>query len=241
MKRLIYSLVASLLFLQGCSNPHSFIVNTLTESQSKSMASGLTEDEKTKLAGWMIRTKLQQAFGAADMTVGVTVGQAIQQQEAWLVKEKADDDDRAVLKKKAEAEQTAKQIAYQAAQDTFNKRLTVAVLSKTNKMRDYEHDVVFSVAYQNNSNKPLRALNGVLIVTSLLGNPIMKIKWETTHTIASGDRWVESDNGVSINQFIPNQVKLWESKYEDLKFTFNVTKILYTDGTVEQAPESPST
>src|SRR5581483_7697263 len=89
--------ISCLLVVAACSDPRDYDATKLTEDQKKELGQKLTADEGQKLMGWMMR----QAFTGQQPTIGVTVRNAIKDQEQWAAKVKAEEE-RAALKRKEE-------------------------------------------------------------------------------------------------------------------------------------------
>ena len=87
---------------------------------------------------------------------------------------------------------------------------------------------------ENMTDKDIQGVQGILKISDLFGEEILSINWDVTgETIPAHDYIVQEDYGLEINEFMDEQMKLYNTSYSDLKFEYNVTQIVYTDGTTE--------
>jgi hypothetical protein len=213
--------------LLGCSDPHKFEIAKLTEEQKQEMGKKLTADEGQKLTGYLMRT----SFASKELPAGVTVGQAIKEQELWLEKEKVEAAKAEELKKKVEAERKAKQ-------EAFAKMLSVALVAKRNNLGEYDQRMVLlDLAYENKSDRDIAGVKGVLHLNDMFGDKIMNIRWSFDEGVGAKQTAVERGNGVKINQFIDDHMKLWSADPAKIKANYEVQTIVFKDGTRLDAPE----
>lgn len=219
------TLVAGMLL--GCSNPHKYEVAKLTEEQKQELGKKLTAEEGQKLTGYLLRT----SFGSKELPAGVTVGQAIKDQEAWIEKEKIEAAKAEELKKKVEAERKAKQ-------EAFAKMLSVALVSKRNERGEYDQRMVMlDLAYENKSDKDIAGVKGVLRINDMFGDKIMNVRWSFDEGIGAKKTAFERGSGVKINQFMDDHMKLWNTDSDKVKATYEVQTIVFADGSRLDAPE----
>ena len=63
----------------------------------------------------------------------------------------------------------------------------------------------------------------------------------TGNSIPEGKSITVDDLGMDINQFFDNEVKLYNTDFKDLKFEYEVTNIVYEDGSnIEDKPSEKS-
>ncbi len=226
MKNLMLLLVCMVL-LSACSNPKNYEVSKLTDDQRKELGKKLTADEGQKLSAWIMRNGLL----GKDIPVGTTVEQAIKEQDEWLVKVKDEEARADELKKRVEAERKAKQ-------EEFSRFLTVALVSKVNKNKDYgQRWVSLEIAFDNKSDKDIRGIKGVLKLTDIFDDKIMHINWSFDQGIPAKRSVVERGSGVDINQFMDPHMKLWNTDFDKLKSSFEINTIIFKDGTKINSPE----
>jgi hypothetical protein len=219
-------LIASIL-LVGCSDPKKYEVTKLTDEQKKELGQKLTADEGQKLAGWMMRS----ALSGQEPSAGTTVEQALAQQDEWVEKQKADEAEKAELAKRVEAERKVKQ-------QEFAKLLSVVLVSKKNSVGEYNQRWVgLEVAYENKSDKDIEGVKGVLKFADIFGDEIMNVRWSYDGGVPAKQSIVERNVGVDINHFMDDHMKLWNTDFDKLKSNFEVSTIIFKDGTKIDAPE----
>lgn len=219
-------LVGSIL-LAGCSNPKDYEVMKLTEEQRKELGKKLTSDEGQKLAGWMMRN----ALGGKEPAIGTTVGQALKEQDEWIAKQKEKETAATELRKRIETERKAKQ-------EEFGKLLSVVLVTKKNSVGGYGQKWVgLDLAYDNKSDKDIQGVKGVLKITDIFGDKILNVRWSYDGGIQAKKTKVEKRSGVNINQFKDSDMKLWNTDFDKLKSTFEISTIIFKDGTKIDAPE----
>jgi hypothetical protein len=219
------TLAAALLL--GCSDPHKFEIAKLTDEQKQEMGKKLTAEEGQKLTAYIVRT----AFASKDIPAGVTVGQAIKDQELWLEKEKLEAAKAEELKKKAEAERKAKQ-------EAFAKILSVALVAKRNDVGEYDQRMVLlDLAYDNKGDKDIAGVKGVLHLTDMFGDKIVNIAWSYDKGVGAKQTAVERGSGMKINQFLDDDMKLWNTGMDKIKADYQVKTIVFKDGSRLDAPE----
>lgn len=91
---------------------------------------------------------------------------------------------------------------------------------------------VFSIT--NNTEKDIQGIQGTLTVSDLFGVEIITISCDFTgNTIPAGETIVVDDLTYECNDFDDADMKLFNENYEDLKFAYTVTQIVFTDGTIK--------
>ena len=94
--------------------------------------------------------------------------------------------------------------------------------------------VEFKFTVENKTNKSVKGVSGVLDVKDLFGETIKSLNCDFTGAeIPPRGSATYSDLGVDINQFNSLDVKLYKQKFDDLKFEYSVSSIVYADGTSE--------
>lgn len=216
----------ALIVLSGCSDPKNYEITKLTDEQKKELGQKLTSDEGQKLAGWMMRN----ALAGKDLPAGMTVAQALKDQDEWIAKQKQEEAAAAELKKKVDAERKAKQ-------EEFAKLLTTTLISKKDEMGEYgKRFVNLDMAYENKSDRGIQGVKGVLRITDIFGDKIMNITWSYDKGIQAKKRVLETGSGIDINQFMSEHMKLWNTDFDKLKSSFEVETIIFEDGTRMDAP-----
>ena len=119
--------------------------------------------------------------------------------------------------------------------------VTVLVTDKTVTPKNTDHwifsnyvNFVFSIT--NNTAKDIQGIQGELNISDLFGAEIMTVGCDFTgETIAAGATITNDDLSFECNEFMDEHMKLYNEEYKDLKFTYVVKQIVFTDGTVKES------
>ncbi len=120
-----------------------------------------------------------------------------------------------------------------------SQKVTVVVTDKQNldvnyNARRYSPRVEFSFEVYNNTSKDIKGVQGVLTIKDLFGVDILSSSLDFTgQTISANGSVSVSGMGMDINQFMDDHVKIYNTNFDDLNFEYEVTSIVYTDGTTE--------
>lgn len=120
-----------------------------------------------------------------------------------------------------------------------DKRIVVNVTDKQNlgvnyNAGRYSPRVEYTFEVFNNTEKEIKGIQGILTVKDLFGVDIMSNGLDFTGQIIPVNESITiTGKGIDINEFIDSDVKLYNTDYEDLKFEYEITSIVYTDGTTE--------
>ena len=99
--------------------------------------------------------------------------------------------------------------------------------------------VTFTFELTNNSDKPIKGVQGVLHVKDLFGSKILDVRCDFTgHTIQPGEVYVNDELSLEVNEFKDEHTKLYNEDYSDLNFEYEPTTIVFTDGTSVTMPLS---
>ncbi len=113
----------------------------------------------------------------------------------------------------------------------------VVVTDKTVTPSDYDkwrfYDYVnFVFEITNNSGKDIKGIEGGLTISDLFGKEITTIGCDFTgHTIKKGEKYTNSDMALEVNPYIDEDVEVYSTDYSDLQFRYEVTNIVFSDGT----------
>ena len=120
-----------------------------------------------------------------------------------------------------------------------NKKVTVNVTDKQNldinyNVGRYSPRVEFTFEVYNNTSKNIKGVQGILTIKDLFGVDIMSFGLDFTgQTIEANNSIVVSEMGIDINQFMDKHIKIYNTNFDDLKFEYEITSIIYEDGTTE--------
>ena len=102
--------------------------------------------------------------------------------------------------------------------------------SETNQYGQYYARLVFSVT--NNTSKTIQGVQGIAKFSDLFGVEIISTNCDFTGKTIDPSSTVEfGDLSFECNQFIDNNMKLYNTAYGDLQFEYTVKSIVFTDGT----------
>ena len=96
-----------------------------------------------------------------------------------------------------------------------------------------QSQITTDFVFTNQSPSDIRAFDGVILVTDLLGNEIIRINIAVNELIAKGAPLVWS-GGIDYNKFLDRHQRFRNEPQENLKISFEVKKVLYSDGRLEQ-------
>lgn len=97
----------------------------------------------------------------------------------------------------------------------------------------YSDRVEFEFQVVNTLDKNIKGIQGILDVQDMFGVNIMYINCDFTgKTMTSGRITIFDDLGIDINQFMDDHTKLYNTKYDSLKFEYEFTQVIFADGSV---------
>ena len=128
-----------------------------------------------------------------------------------------------------------------AGSETINKssKVEIKVTNKYNLPVNYDANrysprVEFNFDISNKSGKSIKGIQGVLTIKDLFGEKIISFNCDFTgKTISANSIETFSGIGFDVNQFMDDHVKVFNENFNDLIYEYEVTKIVYTDGTQE--------
>lgn len=104
----------------------------------------------------------------------------------------------------------------------------------------YSDRVELTFSLENQSDKPVKGVEGILYIKDLFGKEIMSSNCDFTgQTIQPDSTATFSGLGIDINQFIDAHVKLYNEDFTDLKFSYKIIKIVYEGESEEVKPTQP--
>lgn len=113
--------------------------------------------------------------------------------------------------------------------------VTVSVVSKKNVPIDINGFVIsnaveFEFRIRNHTDKPIRGIEGVLHIYDLFDDEIISRKCNFTgDTIEAQKMAFIHGMGIEINEFIDNELKLYNEDFEDLKFEYELIDVIYDE------------
>jgi len=217
--------------LTGCSKPTDIVVPTDTSQWNDDFANkikGLSDGDKSLLAGYMARLKIGEAVGGQGIPAGTTVGQAIDAQKQWIAQQEQYKAQQEQLKQQLEAKQAA-------AAAELSKTIVMTFLGQKHVPQDfragrYENLWDVRIGIKNTGTKALKGVRGLLVVKNTFGDVITKTQLTIEADIPPGGDYVWNGSR-KLNQFDDEDQKLMN--LQDGKFSTEIQPILavFADGT----------
>ena len=114
--------------------------------------------------------------------------------------------------------------------------VVVTVTNKSNLPKDtnagrYSDRVELAFDVMNRTDKTIKGVQGNLTVCDLFGVEILTVNCDFTgNSILASESITVNKLGMDINQFMDSHVKFYNTDFLDLKFEYEVTNIVYDDG-----------
>jgi hypothetical protein len=99
--------------------------------------------------------------------------------------------------------------------------------------QDFEDDITLLFTIKNLSGRDIRAFDGIVHFTDLLGNELMPMKLAINKPIAAGAS-LSWRGMIRYNQFMDADRRLRTAEQENIKLNFDPTKVLFGDGTIKE-------
>ena len=91
-------------------------------------------------------------------------------------------------------------------------------------------NLVFDIT--NNGDKAIKGIEGILTTSDLFGKEILRNGCDFTgHTIEPGKTVTIKGLSLECNEFNDEHMKVFNTAFADLQFSYEITNIVYTDGT----------
>lgn len=115
--------------------------------------------------------------------------------------------------------------------------LTISLITKgfhssDYRAGDYQDSITFSLKFNNQTGKDIRAFDGVVTFTDLLENQVFSAKLAINEPVSRASSLTWSGQ-IDYNQFKQEHRKLRNEDDSNLKVQFSPRKILFSDGTVK--------
>ncbi len=212
MKILVILLFIFFIFF-SCSSPldKKYSEQTFETDAKEIKESGkLSDEDALIMAGWILKAKL-----GGEKLEGKTYSEIIE--EAKNYKKEQD-----LLAEKSKLEEEEKR-------QKFSSALTVAMYNKGFQKYDYEEYLTYSLAFNNKSDKDIRAFKGSLSIQDLFDSEIKSINLTIDDPIKAGETF-KGTYTTDYNQFKDEDSRLKSKDMEDIKIVWTPEKIIFTDG-----------
>jgi hypothetical protein len=94
----------------------------------------------------------------------------------------------------------------------------------------YSDYIAFEMQYENKGDKTIRAFTGVLTFSDLFDRTIKKLQLTYDSPIAPKQKVIDKEKTFKVNQFMDEDMKLYNSKLENLHVTFAGQSVIFDDG-----------
>lgn len=223
--------VSVIFALAGCSKPTDAVIptdpNQWGGGEFANKVKELSDQDKALLMAYLMRHKLGEAFGGKPMSVGTTVGQALDEQKSWAQQKAAEEAAQEQLKKQMEEQKAA-------AAAKLSKTIVLAFLGQHYSPSDFsngKYDDTFDVdiGVKNDGDKAIKGVRGELTIKNTFGDVITTTRLNIEDTIQPGQTYHWS-GARKLNKFDDDDKKLMN--LEDGKFSAEVrpTLVVYADG-----------
>ncbi|WP_333661092.1 FxLYD domain-containing protein [Chishuiella changwenlii] len=203
--------------LVSCSNPlNNKYSETNLEKDAKEIKESkkLSDDELQLLAGWIVKAKL-----TGESLDDKTYNDILTEAKNY----KAEQEKLKIEAEKLEAEKVKK----------MNDALTVSITGKGFDEGEWNSSNVIKYAIKNKTNKTIDALKVSFKIYDKLGDEIGDgYQMSITDDKIAPNQVYSNESYYDYNQFMDTDIKIRNSKFEDLKFVIKVIKVVYTDGSV---------
>lgn len=231
MQRAFAITALSLTFiLGGCTKPTDKVIpldiakwDTIAPEMHK-----LSDQDREKVAAYLMRSKMGEAFGGKGIPPGTTIGDALKAQTKFEAEKTEADAREQALKKKLEVERDALRIQLERA-------VTVTLLSKRELPKDYNSGRYseyqqFKIGVQNISNKPLAGVSGAIKFIDVFDKEVGAVNFRITETIEPG-KTATWTGGRDYNQFLDSHRAVWNLEDGKYKTKFVPEAVVFADGT----------
>ncbi len=199
------------------SNSIKTKIYTGTETTQEVNNSKLTDEEKQLY-------KKAVARGNSSLLDGKTIETIIIEE-----KERQAEEQRQLEEKRAKEEAQKEELANAVTLNVYNKNV---ILKDTSQWR-FSDFVELKMNCKNNTDKDIVAVKGDIKVTDLFGNAIIDISllYDKATISAKGEVDIK-DIGLEVNQFMDAHIKLRDTEFSKLKFSFETKSVAFADGTI---------
>lgn len=211
-KTVLIFLVAILAF--SCSTPldKKYSEETFETDAKEIKESGkLSEEDALIMAGWIMRSKLK-----GENLEGKTYNEIIEEAKDYKKEQE-------LLAEKAKLEEEEKR-------QRLGSALTVAMYDKGFEKYDYQEYLTYSLAFENKTEKDIRAFKGSISIQDLFDTEIKSINLTIDDPIKAGETF-KGTYTTEYNQFRDEDTRLKSKDMDDLKVVWTPEKIIFADGT----------
>jgi hypothetical protein len=219
----------AILTLSACSDPKALPLPPDLEKLSQDQTfidqiKTLEQSDKDLLAGFMARAAIGQALsGSGGIPLGMTVGEAIENQKAWVAKMQAEEAEAEKIRQAAIAKSN------QIAEEIKNTLKVIFVKMGEPSRQNYKTQLPIKFEVINSSEKSISGYKARIEFVDMFGQIVKKLSIEDSQGLAP--KATEQPIFVwDYNQFDDDMVKLVNLSDDKYKASITVTHIVFTDG-----------
>lgn len=123
--------------------------------------------------------------------------------------------------------------ALQVSPGSSSATVSVSLVEKSARRISFQDYITMKLAVANLLPRAVRALTGTLTFTDLFDREILAVVVTIEEEVEPGS-FIYWDGSIEYNQFLDEHQRLHSKDREDLKIRFELSEVLYTDGTRER-------
>ncbi|MBL4745873.1 MAG: hypothetical protein JKY08_05855 [Flavobacteriaceae bacterium] len=210
-KSLIFTLLCALIV--SCSTPLDKKYNEdnfASDAKEIKESGNLSNDDALMMAGWIMKAKFsgENLEGKTYKEIITEAKDYKKEQEALAVKVKLEEEEK---------------------RQRLSSVLTVAMYNKGYEEHSYQKYLTYSFAFENKSDKDIRAFKGVISIQDLFDSEIKSISLTIDDPIKAGGVF-KNTYTTNYNQFSDKDSRLKGKDMDDLKVVWTPEKIIFIDG-----------
>lgn len=240
MSKTIQYVVMSLLamFLISCNNPKNVEIPTDASAWQSSkfikVLENLKDDDKAMLMAYLLKAQMGTVFGGKGLEKGLTIGEAIKLEKEFQAEQAKEE-----LKSKAlAAELQKKQLE---ATKVMNEAVTTSLVNLGFRQADWENGAlsdyfVIQLGFKNNTGKNITGIKGVVVLKDIFDAVIKQVEISNDDGVSAGQSTVGTYT-LDYNQFIDEDVKLNNTDFDKIRYSWTPVTYLFEDGSSMKMPE----
>ena len=230
MKKLLA--VALVAFLTACTDPKSIVLTKKEDIEKHAEdIKKLSDEDKKMLVAYVFRAELGGMFGGEGNNkaiYGVPIGEAINNQKAFVAEQQ-----KLELEKKAEEEKARQEL--EEKQRKLNEAVSVIFVEhhRTEGQFSFQKYDIFNFKIKNNSQKNITGIKGVAVFFDKFGDELKRVEMKNDFQdnggkLAAGQDYTWQGQ---MDVVLRDDEKLADTPTEDLKFVYEPDTVLFEDGT----------
>lgn len=235
--KIYVALIAVAVLIAGCTKPTDAVIPSDVEAWDEKLApelKKLSEADREKAAGYLMRAKMGGVFGGAGIPPGTTIGKAIEEQTAWEAEQAAQRAEEEALRQKLDEERAA-------ALKALNSAVTVTLVSKDElpsnyRAGRYSEYQQFRVGAQNKTDKVVVGVSGEIKFIDIFDKEVGAVMFGISEKIEPG-KTVVWTGGRDYNQFIDSHRAVWNLAEGKYTTKFIPEMVVFEDGSKLGAPQ----